>query len=95
MILLWALVSLPLTSVGFIVGRSRNAEHKHPVAPAKTMAIPRRSPAEKAWFLKQPALMLIGGALPFGSIFIEMYFLLASFWAYKFYYLFSVASLLL
>ena len=29
---------------------------------------------------------MIGGVLPFGSIFIEMYFIFTSFWAYKIYY---------
>ena len=31
-------------------------------------------------------LALAGGVLPFGSIFIEMYFTFTSFWNYKFYY---------
>ena len=32
---------------------------------------------------------LLGGILPFGSIFIEMYFILTSFWAYKIYYVYG------
>ena len=32
---------------------------------------------------------LLGGVLPFGSIFIEMYFIFTSFWAYKIYYVYG------
>ena len=41
------------------------------------------------WFLKPPFVLLLGGILPFGSIFIEMYFVLTSFWNYKFYYVYE------
>ena len=34
-------------------------------------------------------MILAGGLLPFGSIFIEMYFVFTSFWAYKIYYVFG------
>ena len=33
--------------------------------------------------------MLLGGVLPFASIFIEMYFLFTSFWHYKYYYVYG------
>ena len=35
------------------------------------------------------AIVLLGGVLPFGSIFIEMYFIFTSFWAYKVYYVYG------
>ena len=34
-------------------------------------------------------IILFGGVLPFGSIFIEMYFIFTSFWAYKIYYVYG------
>jgi transmembrane 9 superfamily protein 3 len=34
-------------------------------------------------------IILAGGLLPFGSIFIEMYFVFTSFWAYKIYYVYG------
>ncbi len=38
----------------------------------------------------EPAMIvLLGGVLPFGSIFIEMYFIFTSFWAYKIYYVYG------
>lgn len=40
-------------------------------------------------------IVLAGGVLPFGSIFIEMYFIFTSFWAYKVYYVFGFMLLVL
>lgn len=40
-------------------------------------------------------ITLIGGVLPFGSIFIEMYFIFTSFWAYKIYYVYGFMLLVL
>ena len=34
-------------------------------------------------------VFMIIGILPFGSIFIEMYFIFTSFWAYKIYYVYG------
>ena len=34
-------------------------------------------------------IAILGGILPFGSIFIEMYFIFTSFWAYKIYYVYG------
>ena len=34
-------------------------------------------------------IAILGGLLPFGSIFIEMYFVFTSFWAYKVYYVYG------
>lgn len=38
---------------------------------------------DKAWYLTPQAIAVVGGLLPFGSIFIEMYFIFTSFWNYK------------
>jgi transmembrane 9 superfamily protein 3 len=32
---------------------------------------------------------MVTGVLPFGSIFMEMYFIFTSFWNYKFYYVYG------
>jgi hypothetical protein len=37
----------------------------------------------QAWYLRPWAICAAGGLLPFGSIFIEMYFVFTSFWNYK------------
>ena len=49
--------------------------------------IPRRIP-EKGRY-NRPLFLLAGGILPFGSIFIELYFVFTSFWNYKFYYVYG------
>ena len=51
-------------------------------------AVPRPIP-EKKWFMEPWVIVLVGGVLPFGSIFIEMYFIFTSFWAYKIYYVYG------
>ncbi len=38
---------------------------------------------DRVWYLQPWAITLVGGLLPFGSIFIEMYFIFTSFWNYK------------
>lgn len=40
-------------------------------------------------------ITLMGGVLPFGSIFIEMYFIFTSFWAYKIYYVYGFMLLVI
>lgn len=78
-------VILPLTMVGTIVGRNLNGQPDHP---CRVNAVPRPIP-EKKWFMEPVVITLLGGILPFGSIFIEMYFIFTSFWAYKIYYVYG------
>lgn len=84
-LLIWGLVSLPLCVVGTILGRNFAGT---PNDPCRVNAIPRLIP-EKRWFARPPVLIALGGVLPFGSIFIEMYFVFTSFWNYKFYYVYG------
>ena len=84
-LLMWLLLSLPLCVVGTILGRNWSGT---PNAPCRVNAIPRLIP-EKRWFARPATLVMLGGVLPFGSIFIEMYFVFTSFWNYKFYYVYG------
>ena len=43
----------------------------------------------KRWYVKPLVIIIMAGLLPFGSIFIEMYFVFTSFWAYKIYYVYG------
>ena len=61
-------VILPLTLVGTIVGRNLNGQ---PDNPCRINAVPRPIP-EKKWFMEPLVIILLGGILPFGSIFIDM-----------------------
>merc|ERR1719331_561437 len=84
-LLMWLLVALPLSVAGTILGRNWAGT---PNDPCRVNAIPRLIP-EKRWFARPPVLIALGGVLPFGSIFIEMYFVFTSFWNYKFYYVYG------
>ena len=78
-------VIFPLTLVGTIIGKNVNGA---PNFPCRVNAVPRPIP-EKRWFMEPWVISVLGGILPFGSIFIEMYFILTSFWAYKIYYVYG------
>ncbi|XP_077999050.1 transmembrane 9 superfamily member 3-like [Glandiceps talaboti] len=78
-------VILPLTLVGTVMGRAISGQ---PNFPCRVNAVPRPIP-EKKWFMEPFVIVMLGGILPFGSIFIEMYFIFTSFWAYKIYYVYG------
>ncbi|XP_057651232.1 transmembrane 9 superfamily member 3 [Diorhabda carinulata] len=76
---------LPLTLFGTVLGRNLAGQ---PDYPCRINAVPRPIP-EKKWFMEPGVIILLGGVLPFASIFIEMYFIFTSFWAYKIYYVYG------
>jgi transmembrane 9 superfamily protein 3 len=78
-------IILPLNLVGTILGRNLAGQ---PDNPCRVNAVPRPIP-EKKWYMEPYVIALLGGVLPFGSIFIEMYFIFTSFWAYKIYYVYG------
>uniref|UniRef100_V5HDP9 Transmembrane 9 superfamily member n=1 Tax=Ixodes ricinus TaxID=34613 RepID=V5HDP9_IXORI len=78
-------IILPLTLVGTVLGRNLAGQ---PNYPCRINAVPRPIP-EKKWFMEPSVIVVLGGILPFGSIFIEMYFIFTSFWAYKIYYVYG------
>ncbi|RWS28205.1 Transmembrane 9 superfamily member 3-like protein, partial [Leptotrombidium deliense] len=78
-------VILPLTLVGTVLGRNIAGQANFP---CRVNAVPRPIP-EKKWFMEPGVIVFLGGVLPFGSIFIEMYFIFTSFWAYKIYYVYG------
>lgn len=88
---IWIFLVFPLTLLGSIVGRNWAGK---PSFPTRVNPIPRPIP-EKPWYLEPIIIILLGGLLPFGSIFIEMYFVFTSFWAYKIYYVYGFMFLVL
>lgn len=78
-------VILPLTLVGTVLGKNIYGQPNHP---CRINPVPRPIP-DKKWFMEPSMIVLLGGILPFGSIFIEMYFIFTSFWAYKIYYVYG------
>ncbi|KAM0061861.1 putative nonaspanin (TM9SF), MFS transporter superfamily [Helianthus debilis subsp. tardiflorus] len=82
---IWAFISFPLALLGTVVGRNWSGA---PNNPCRVKTIPRPIP-DKKWYLTPSVVSVVGGLLPFGSIFIEMYFVFTSFWNYKVYYVYG------
>jgi transmembrane 9 superfamily member 2/4 len=85
LLILWFGVSVPLVFVGSYFGFRKEA----PEAPVRTNKIPRQIPPQK-WFLRNTFVILAGGVLPFGAVFIELFFILTSLWLNQAYYIFGV-----
>lgn len=88
-LLLWTCVSTPLCTVGTLLGRKFSGTADNP---CRVKRIPSAIP-RKRWYQRPLAVALAGGLLPFGSIFIEMYFVFSSFWNYKIYYVYELMLL--
>merc|ERR1712093_685725 len=54
----------------------------------------RQIPAQP-WFVQPVFTALIGGVLPFGAVFTELFFIMSSLWQHQFYYLFGFLALVL
>jgi len=87
---IWFLISFPLVWVGVWLGYRRELSD----APVKTNMVPRVIPSQ-AWYLNLLFTMVIGGILPFGAVFIELYFIMSSVWLQRFYYVFGFLALVL
>jgi len=85
LIVMWFGVSTPLVFLGAYFGYKQEAV-EFPVA---TSNLPRQIP-DQQWYMGPSVTMLIAGVLPFGAIFVEMYFIMASIWVDQFYYVFGV-----
>ncbi|KAG0599023.1 hypothetical protein M758_12G121100 [Ceratodon purpureus] len=85
---LWFGISVPLVFVGSYFGFKRPAAED----PVRTNKIPRQIP-EQAWYMRPVFSILIGGILPFGAVFIELFFILTSIWQNQFYYIFGFLSI--
>lgn len=84
LISLWVCVSMPLTFIGSFFGfRKRAIEH-----PVRTNQIPRQIPEQSIYTQIIPGVIM-GGVLPFGCIFIQLYFILSSIWSSQTYYMFG------
>eukprot|EP00039_Didymoeca_costata_P004086 m.71244 g.71244 ORF g.71244 m.71244 type:complete len:673 (-) comp12228_c0_seq1:228-2246(-) len=84
LMLMWFLVSVPLTFVGAYMG-FKKPPIEHPV---RTNQIPRQIPPQSIYTQFLPGI-LMGGILPFGCVFIQLFFILNSIWGHKLYYVFG------
>ncbi|KAL3421121.1 endomembrane protein 70 [Phlyctema vagabunda] len=81
---IWFLISVPLSFAGSWFGF-----RQPPVAaPVRTNQIPRQIPPSTTYMKLLPSMALVG-ILPFGAIFVELYFIMSSIWFSKVYYMFG------
>lgn len=84
LVAIWFIISIPLSFIGSWLG-FRAAQLEPPV---RTNQIPRQIPPVTT-YLKPIPSMLIVGLLPFGAIFVELYFIMSSIWFSRIYYMFG------
>merc|ERR1740121_1411666 len=90
LLVLWFGISVPLVFLGAYIGFRKPAME----VPVRTNAIPRQIPAQP-WFIKPVFTSAVGGILPFGAVFTELFFIMSSLWQHQFYYLFGFLALVL
>eukprot|EP00538_Stauroneis_constricta_P006395 CAMPEP_0119546238 /NCGR_PEP_ID=MMETSP1352-20130426/742_1 /TAXON_ID=265584 /ORGANISM="Stauroneis constricta, Strain CCMP1120" /LENGTH=718 /DNA_ID=CAMNT_0007590917 /DNA_START=50 /DNA_END=2206 /DNA_ORIENTATION=+ len=89
---LWVCVSTPLVFIGSFIGfKSEKIQ-----VPTKTNQISRYIP-ELPWYSSPPLSFILGGILPFGSVCIELFFIMSAIWLHQIYYMmgFLLAVLLI
>ncbi|KAB0346074.1 hypothetical protein FD755_024279, partial [Muntiacus reevesi] len=80
---LWFGISVPLTFLGAYVGSFQKFDY-----PVSINLIPRQIPHQA--FIRRPFFsVIIGGVLPFGCIFIQLFFILNSIWSHQMYIMFG------
>lgn len=81
---LWFGISVPLVFLGAYFGYK-----KDPIEfPVVTSNIPRQIP-DQPWYLNSSLTILLGGILPFGACFVELFFVMSSIWMDQYYYVFG------
>lgn len=81
---LWFGISVPLVFLGAYFAYKRDPLE----FPVVTSTIPRQIP-EQPWYLHPLLTTLVGGVLPFGACFVELFFVMSSLWMDQYYYVFG------
>mmetsp|Transcript_2627 Transcript_2627/g.8786 ORF Transcript_2627/g.8786 Transcript_2627/m.8786 type:complete len:631 (+) Transcript_2627:50-1942(+) len=84
LLVMWFGISMPLVFLGSYFGYRR----KNLDLPVRVNQIPRQVP-EQVWYMRPAFSITVGGVLPFGAVFIELFFILSSIWLHQFYYVFG------
>lgn len=77
-------MSLPLVYLGSLLGYRLPKYHM----PVRTNHIERQIPAQP-WYLRPGLTCFVGGCIPFGAIFLEIYFLMSSIMSHQMYVVFG------
>ena len=85
-IVMWALITLPLTVLGGIYAKNSKKEFQ---APSRTSKYARAIPP-MPWYRTSVPQMCMAGFLPFSAIYIELYYIFASVWGHKVYTIYSI-----
>jgi transmembrane 9 superfamily protein 2/4 len=83
-IALWFGVSVPLVFFGSYFAFKKPSEEP----PVGVNQIPRQIP-EQPWYMGGTFSILMGGVLPFGAVFIELFFIMTAVWGHQLYYVFT------
>lgn len=78
-LVIWGLVTIPLTVFGGIAGKNTRAEF---YAPCRTNKYPREVPV-LPWYRSTFPQMIMAGFLPFSAIYVELYYIFASVWSHR------------
>ncbi|KAK2566569.1 Transmembrane 9 superfamily member 2 [Acropora cervicornis] len=81
---MWFGISVPLTFLGAYLGFKKKPIEQ----PVRTNQIPRQIPDQSIYTRAGPGIIM-GGVLPFGCIFIQLFFILNSIWSHQIYYMFG------
>ncbi|KAI0521409.1 Nonaspanin [Xylaria bambusicola] len=81
---IWFIISVPLSVAGSWFGFRASAIEP----PVRTNQIPRQVPPSTTYLKPIPSMLLVG-ILPFGAIFVELYFIMSSIWFSRIYYMFG------
>jgi len=90
LLVMWLGISVPLVLLGAFFGfRVQPIEH-----PVRINSIPRTIP-DQPFYVSPAVTLIVGGILPFGAVFVEVFYVLSSIWLHQFYYLFGFLLLVL
>jgi transmembrane 9 superfamily protein 2/4 len=85
---MWFCISVPLVFLGGVLGYKRETLKM----PVPTNQIPRHIPPVQ-WHMNPYFTITMGGILPFGAVFIEIFFILTAVWLNRYYYVFGFLML--
>jgi len=89
LVVLWLGISAPLVYLGSYLAFKKPAIE----APLRVNNIPRLLPETTPWYGSFVVTILTGGLLPFGAVFMELFFIMSSVWMHQFYYVFGILGI--